>query len=232
MSLSKLVSRAVDQAFSDPRLGDLSLIKEKDGISFRRYYRKTNTAECEVSVYRDKCWTKAGGSIFVELFCLVAQYQRAMGGCEQSWLAPDYKKPICHFQYRSGRNSLSTERTISRADDARDMEPWLREFMLSTGLPWFAAFESREGIAGYLERQGYYLQLARWHDFLGERNVGLGWFKQFLLGFPREIERDLAEMEETGLISESEREALLRASIQEQSEYERQVRQWCESRDA
>lgn len=232
MSLTKAVMRAIESAFSDPRLGEFSRLDAKDGHSFHRYYCRSETAEREVSVYRDKRWTKSGGKVYVELFCLPAELQIAIGGVNQSWLNLDYGRPAVHFQYRSSRGAQSTERTVESNDDAEKLAVWMVDFLVATGLPWFRSFDSNEGVTDYLEHEAFQILLARWHAHLGNREAALDAFQSYLLEYPRDIERELSEMESVGLIDAAQRASILKASIQEQAVYEREVRRWCESRRA
>ncbi|MDH3452357.1 MAG: hypothetical protein OEN20_08050 [Gammaproteobacteria bacterium] len=230
MSLTRSVAAAVDAAFTHQRLQEFGRLKLADAMSIRRYYRKAHAVECEISVYRDKWWNKSGGSIFLELYCLEQEVQQLLGGCPQSWLRPDYAQPLRHFQYSLGRSATRNEWKISSADDVAAFGPGLQDFLLAEGLHWFAQFDSREGVIGYLQRERAHATLAELHARLGNDAQALQAFNDFLHEYPRDIETELYKMASVGIIDDQECRVLLRGSLQKQSDYASCVEQWCLAR--
>ncbi len=230
-SLTEAVATAVDAAFVDPALSDFAPITDVHGDILRRYYRSDKTTEYEVCVYRDKWWTKAGGAVHADLFCLVSQVQQALGGCSQSWLNPNYDLPLEHFQYSLGKSADRVTREIRSAEDAAGFAEALSQFLRETGLGWFAQFNSREGIANYLLGEGYFHSLARYHAHFGDHAGALTAVIQYINTLPRQNEQELETLASIGLLAEDDRRYLASAALQEQTEYERRVREWLASRD-
>ncbi len=228
VSLTKAVAVAVDDAFAHEDLQAFTQLAGRDGMSIRRYYRRTAATECEVSVYVDKWWEKSGGRIHVELYCLVDHVQKRLGGCEQSWIDPDYARPLCHFQYRAGRHSTDTQYEVFSQDDARAFGTSLLRFLLADGLPWFERFQSEQGVLDYLREQGNHAWLAELHAHRGEAQSARVSFREFMRACPRNVEEVLNRMVAAGVINESEAAALRLASLQEETEYHNRVKRWCE----
>lgn len=225
-SLARAVAAAVDDAFSHAQLQAFSRLRQSDGTSIRRYYRETPAAECEVSVYRDKWWDASGGHVYAELYCLVGEYQRLLGGSPQSWREPDYAKPLLHFQYSTGDGAERPGWKVASSDDAAALGAALQAFLLARGIRWLDRFESREGVTGYLEEQRAYAPLAEWHARLGESRRALRAFGDFMAAHPRDIETPLRRMLAAGVIDETESRRLLRSSLQHADDYGEAVAQW------
>ena len=225
-SLTRAVGAAVDEVFTHPHLHAFRKLEQRDGASIRRYYRRTPAAECEVSVYRDKWWDKSGGHIHLELHCLVDEVQQLLGGCSQSWLEPDYTQPLQHFQYSLGHGAERCGWKISSVDDIVALSAGLQDFLLVHALRWFDQLASRDGVIGYLKDQGAYASLAEFHARLDDKSQALRFLSEFLLEYPRDIERVLETMVSVGVISEEENRVLLRGSLQHQDDYARCVQQW------
>jgi hypothetical protein len=229
-SLTKAVAAAVDAAFEEPALSDFAPIADVHGDILRRYYRSDETAECEVCVYRDKWWTKAGGLVRADLYCLVSEVQQALGGCSQSWLNPDYNLPLEHFQYGLGKSAKNLTQEIRSAEDASRFAEALSQFLRDTALAWFAQFQSSECIANYLLSEGHFHSLARYRAHVGDREGAWTALKQYLESLPRQNEQELETLASCGLLEEEDCRFLTSAALQEQTEYERRVSEWFASR--
>ncbi|UCH47511.1 MAG: hypothetical protein JSU95_15800 [Betaproteobacteria bacterium] len=189
-SLAKEVGAAVDAAFADSSLSDFAPVADVHGDILRRYYRGDETAEFEVCVYRDKWWTKAGGTVHADLYCLVSKVQQALGGFSQSWLKPDYGLPLEHFQYGLGKSAKDLSQEIRSDEDATRFAEKLSQFLLETGLAWFGQFYSREGTANYLLGEENFHGLARYRAHLGDHDGSWTALKQYLEGLPRQNEQE------------------------------------------
>jgi len=229
-SLTKAVAAAVDAAFEDPALSDFAPIADIHGDILRRYFRSDETAECEVCVYRDKWWTKAGGVVRADLYCLVSEVQQALGGCSQSWLNPDYDLPLEHFQYGLGNSAKGLAQEIRSDEAASRFAQTLSQFLRETGLAWFAQFQSSESIANYLLGEGHFHSLARYRAHCGDRDGARTAMKQYLESLPRQNEQELETLASCGLLEEEDRRFLASAALQEQTEYEKRINEWLASR--
>jgi hypothetical protein len=227
MNLAKQVGDAVDRVFADePGLRGFTKHDTKSGDSFRRYYMATAYAEREIQVYRDKYWTKDGGKVYIELYCLIPEVQQLLGGVEQSWLNPDYSKPIICFQYRTSVDADETLWEICTPGDIAAFEMELRRWLTSEGLPWLNRLDSREGLLGYLARDGDHIYLARLLAHWGRREAAMRHMTAFLNALPRQIERPLQSLTDAGLLTTDDQALLLKASIQNDEEYRRRVQTW------
>jgi hypothetical protein len=227
MNLAKLVGDAVDRVFAEePGLHGFTRHDAKEGESFRRYYRATSYSEREIQVYRDKYWTKGGGKAYVELFCLIPEVQRVLGGVEQSWLKPDYSKPIICFQFRTSPNATEPMWEIRTPEDVAVFETNLGRWLTSEGLPWLNRLDTREGLLDYLARAGDHIYLARLRAHWGQRETAMQHVAAYLKTLPRQIERQLQSLTDAGLLSKDDQTFLLKASIQVDEEYRRRVQAW------
>ena len=229
-SLTKAVAAAVDAAFEDPALSDFAPINDVHGDILRRYYSSDKTTECEVCVYRNKWWTKAGGAVHADLFCLVNDVQQALGGCAQSWLDPNYNLPLEHFQYSLGKSANRVTQEVRSDEDAARFAEGLLEFLRNTGLAWFAQFHSPQGIANYFVSEGDFYALARYRAHLGDREGARTAVIQYVSTLPRHNEQELETLASNGLLEDDEHRFLAAAALQEQTEYERRVREWLAAR--
>ena len=226
MSLAKAVQTSIDRVFKHSKLGDYVPVKVKGGSALRRYYRRSEFAEYEVTVYQDKWWTKAGGRIFGDLYCLHEDVQQALGDCTQNWLEPDYAKPLHYFQYSLCQASTLLELEVRSHNDVKALSTRLKQFLIEQGLAWFQQFDTHEGITAHLEHEMRYLALAQWQAYLGHKETALAAFKQYMAGLPRTIDNNLQSMRACDVLTEEDCQTLLAASLQEQNEYERRVKHW------
>lgn len=227
MSLSRAVGAAVDAVFAVAPLQAFSRLDAARHASIRCYYRRVPGAEWEITVYRDKWWGKAGGRVYLELFCLVAEVQRLLGGCEQSWLNPDYSRPLEVFQYRTSNPDDDTQWEITSVADVVPFTDAVREALQRRGLPWLESLTTREGVVDHLLASGAHLTLAALLVGYGDAVAARAAFARYLCGYPREIDGALAQMTTLGVIDAAEQATLARASLQAQEAYARAVQQWC-----
>lgn len=160
--LSHAVVHAVENVFADSALSEFAPIADKRGDVVRRYYQNGASSECEVCVYRDKWWTKSGGVVRVDLYCLVDEVQQALGGCRQSWLHPDYEQPLEHFQYGLSHSAKDLSQEVHSEQAAKQFGVFLSEFLLGEGLAWFQQLQSRQGIKNYFLGEEHFHALARY----------------------------------------------------------------------
>ena len=149
MTLAQRIGTAIDRIFAENEaLRCFERWDAKDGMSLRRYYAATPYSEREVSIYRDKWWTKDGGTIRMELYCLAADVQLAFTGVEQRWRALDYTQPIAVLQYRLGAHAVDAplEWTIRSSDDLPRLGADLARWLPDEGLRWFGELDHREGV--------------------------------------------------------------------------------------
>jgi hypothetical protein len=230
VNLAKLVGDAVDRVFREaPELSPFARRDARDGASLRRYYHATAYAEREVDVYRDKYWTKNGGRIFAELYCLIPEAQRVLGGVEQSWLSPDYAKPLIYFQYRTSLDANDARWEVNTPADVASFEAGLHAWLTSKGLAWLDALNSRDGLLDYLARNQSHVDLARLSAHWGSAGEARNHVVRYLNTLPRQNERALKLLTEAKLLSREDEAYLIKASLQSNEEYARRVRAWLES---
>jgi tetratricopeptide (TPR) repeat protein len=229
MTLAKAIAIALDRLKQElSELEAFSRLKV-NGQELRRFYHASKALQREICFYRDKWWNKDGGVIHGELFCLVPEVQLALAACSQSLADPDYTKPFEHFQYSLSNSDVERSWQIRSLEDVKAFERSIKTWIISIALPWFEQFESQEGVLGYLERSQQWLRLARLHNHLGERAEALMRLVAWLETLPRNIEAQLDQLRDEGLLSDSERKMLTRASLQEETGYRQAVDAWRKS---
>ena len=224
-SLSKLVGQAADRAVSqNEKLTGFTALAERDGMAVRRFYRATARSEQEIFIYRDKWWTKAGGTAQVELFCLVAPYQVAMTGLRQSWRRPLKDVPLHHFQHAlSGANPAWP---IANTADVQTFESAFSQWLAAVAIPWFERFESDDGVIEYLAMRGLHAWAARFLVSMGRVAEARTYVDKYLSTLPRQAEREFEALKEAGLLSEDDFKELSRASLQHVDRYRSFVDAW------
>jgi hypothetical protein len=226
--LSKQVGLAADRVISkNPQLAGFAPIADRAGMDVRRFYRATEGAEQEISIYRDKRWSKAGGTAHVDLFCLVASYQAAMTGKSQSWRRPLKGVQLQHFQYALG--GVGPSWPIASAMDVQTFESGLSEWLATVAIPWFAQFESDDGVIGYLLTRGLHARAARFLAGLGRMVEARAELGKYLSTLPRQADREFAALKKAGLLSEDEFRELSRASLQHIDRYQSFIDAWAKS---
>ncbi len=225
-ALRRAVAAAADAVFAHPRLAGFARLDAGGGHWIRRYYRRRGDDEHEIAIYAGKHWGAGGGLVYAELFFLGADVQRALGGGEQSWLDPDYARPLAVLQYRTAREAVNTEWRIASGDDVETFAAALGAFLPGEAHDWFAALSTPDGVVAWLERQARHLSLACLHAHLGNRDAALAALRDYLRDRPRQIEDDLARLVACGLISAADGDELQRASLQHEEEYARRVAAW------
>jgi hypothetical protein len=226
MTLASSVGKAIDSCGSALAQAGFERLARPDGISLRRFIRVSERCQAEVSVYRDKWWSKDGGTIHAEAFCLVNDYQVAISGVSQDWTKPDYSLPLHHFQYGLCRHFAPLQETISSPDDCKRLGDVLLGWLLSHAIPWVLRFEQPEAVESFLEREESFSSLAIYLASSGQLERARASVAQFLARLPRGIEKQLAQFQERGLISAAEADALKLASIQSNTDYQQAVHSW------
>jgi len=228
-SLSRLVGLAADRAVSrNAARAGFTPLAELDGMAIRRFYRADARLEQEISIYRDKWWTKAGGTAHVELFCLVAPYQVAMTGVRQSWQKPVKDVPLHYFQH--ALSGVNPEWPIANTADVQRFESGLSEWLAAVAVPWFAQFESDDGVIRYLGTRGLHARAARFLARLGRTGEARACVRTYLSTLPRQADRELEALKEAGLLSEDDFRALSRASLQQVDRYRSFIDAWLQNR--
>ena len=224
-SLSKLVGLAADRAVArNEPLAGFTAIADQDGMSIRRFYRADGRLEQEISIYRDKWWTKAGGTAHVELMCLVASYQVAMAGLSQSWRRPVKDVQLHYFQH--ARSGVNPAWPIANTTDVQRLEGGLSQWLATVAIPWFALFESDNGVIQYLATQGLHAQAARFLASLGRNAEARTYVSKYLSTLPRQADSEFDALKKAGLLSEDDFKALSRASLQHIDRYQSFVEAW------
>ena len=224
-SLSKLVGLAADRAVSDnEQLAGFTAIADLAGMDVRRFYRANARLEQEISIYRNKWWTKAGGTAHVELFCLVASYQVAMTGLSQSWRRPLKDAQLHHFQH--ALSGVNPAWPIANTTDVQSFESGLSQWLATVAIPWFALFESDNGVIQYLAMRGLHAQAARFLGSLGRMAEARTYVSKYLSTLPRQADREFEALKKAGLLSEDDFRELSRASLQHIDRYQSFIDAW------
>lgn len=224
-SLSKLVGLAADHAVANNvQLSGFTAIADVAAMDVRRFYRANARFEQEISIYRDKWWTRAGGTAHVELFCLVASYQVAMTGQSQSWRKPLRGAQLHHFQH--ALSGVNPAWPIGSTADVQSFESGLSQWLATVAIPWFALFESDDGVIQYLAMRGLHAQAARFLGSLGRIAEARTYLSKYLLTLPRQAEREFEALKKAGLLSEQDFKELSRASLQHVDRYQSFIDAW------
>jgi len=245
MALANDVTAAIDRVFTqERRLQCFVRHGAADGVSFRAYVRATGTTQCQVLVYRDKWWSRTGGTIYGELYCLVDAVQFALTGAGQSLADPDFGRPLHAFQYRTspvgmasvGMAAAASEGTVDRVfdpvwevrspDDVAAFEDGLGGWLRVAGSDWFEQFERPDGVRRFLAARGDHVTLALLAATAGDPDAARACVTDWLAGLPRDIERRLDALLAAGAITPDDDAFLRRASIQSRDEYARRVLVW------
>jgi hypothetical protein len=224
-SLPKLVGLAADRAVSKhEQLASFTAIAHRTGMVIRRFYRANESFEQEISIYRDKWWTKAGGTAHVELFCLVGSYQVAMTGLSQSFRRPLKDVQLHHFQHAlSGANPAWP---IANTTDVQSFESGLSQWLATVAIPWFALFETDNSVIEYLNMRGLHAQAARFLASLGRVAEARTYVSKYLSTLPRQADREFEALKIAGLLSEDDFRALSLASLQHIDRYQSFIDAW------
>ncbi len=229
MTLSKAVAIALDRIKQElAGLEAFSRLKV-NGQELRRFFHASEQLQREICFYRDKWWSKDGGVIHGELFCLLPEVQLALAGTPQSLADPDYAKPLEHFQYSLSHGDVERSWQIRSLQDVKSFEQRIETWLTTTALPWFEQFDSLQGALGYLQRQQQWLRLARLHNQLGDRAEALKHLAAWFETLPRNIDMQLEVLADDGLLSETEQHSLSRASLQEEIRYREAIDAWRQS---
>lgn len=197
-----------------------------DGVSLRRWFLRDATTQCEVNAYRDKRWTKSGGLVMGESYVLCDAYQRALGDGPQDWLAPDFARPLRHFQHGLSADARRFELSIgagsSRDGIARAFEDWL----VQSALPWIDRLDNDQGVLDYLAAQQAFDAEAEFAMKLGVRARAASALRSFLATLPRNAEPRLQRLRAVGLLSDADFAELSFASMQREDDYREAIATW------
>lgn len=226
MTLAKAIAIALDRLMQElAGIEGFSRLKV-NGHELRRFFHATEAMQREICFYRDKWWNKDGGVIHGELFCLLPEVQMALAGCTQSLSVPDYTKPFEHFQYGLSGGDIERSWEIRSMEDVERFEQRVTAWLNTVALPWFEQFESRQGVFAYLQKSQQWLRLSRLQSRLGSRSAALTNLALWLETLPRGIENQLDQLQEDGLLNDSELRLLKRASLQTEETYRQAVDDW------
>lgn len=232
-SLSKQIALAADRAVSkNEALAHFAAIPDVSGMDVRRFYRASAGREEEICVYRDKWWTKQGGTVHVELFCLLESYQVAMAGMRQSWRKPRKDVQLHHFQHGPSAMERNPTWPIANGGDVQAFENGMSEWLSKVAIPWFSLFESSEGVISHLSRRGLHAHAARFLASLGRMAEARAQVTKYVSTLPRQADRELDALKKLGLLSEEESHQLSRASLQHIDRFKSFVDAWVANRGA
>lgn len=226
MTLNKLLGTVLDRTTSaHAAFAGFAKLKAS-GSELRNYFHDTGGAQCQVLFYRDKWWTKDGGTLYGELFCLVPKVQLALSGQNQSLAEPDYSVPFHHFQYGLQENDIEGGWPIRSVQDVHQFEAVVASWLSSQAAPWFKQFETDEGIIDFMQRNRRFVNLALFCQAQGHPAEARSHLISWLSRLPRQIERPLATLLDAGLITEAEHAMLCRASQQRDDHYRESISAW------
>jgi len=148
-------------------------------------------------------------------------------GQNQSLATPDFSVPFHHFQFGLLETDPERHWSIHSEQDVRQFETALDSWLSSKAAPWFAQFETNEGLIEFMRQNGRFADLALLCQAQGNpaeaRSHLISWISQL----PRQIEKTLAKLLKAGLISEAEEAMLNRAALQSEDRYREMVGTWC-----
>jgi hypothetical protein len=227
-TLNKAIGTALDAAMTATGGSALQKVASGGGPDLRRYFAETPWQQMEITVYRDKYWSAEGGILRADAYCLVNDYQQALGGTPQSWLKPDYGQPLLHFQLGLSSNAQPFAMELHSLADVTELgERWSR-WLQEQALPWLEQLGTAEGVLHRLE--GAHAQRACYLAHLGRPQEAAAALQDYLRTLPRNIERPLQQLHSGGLLQESDAALLLRASLQHEDRYREAVEQWLAGR--
>ena len=179
-------------------------------------------------IYPGKHFRKNGGNVYVELYCIHDDFNRAWGintnlrpGGGEAWRARV-------FQYRLSTNAADVKFLLNgNLDQYRD---WLTRFLESEATTWFSQFDTSQGIELYLRKGGDLYSAAAWLSHQGKRHAAQDAFAEYLSTLPRQIDTQLDDAEQRGLISDEDKVYLRKASLQHEEDFRARVKQWVSGR--
>jgi hypothetical protein len=147
-----------------------------------------------------------------------------MTGQSQCWRRPLKDAELHHFQHAlSGVNPSWLIRT---AADVENFESGLSQWLAAVAVPWFALFESNDGVIEHLATRGLHAQAARFLASLGRIAEARTYVSNYLLTLPRQAEPEFEALKKAGLLSEEDFRQLSRASLQHVDRYQCFVNAW------
>jgi len=226
MSLNKALGSILDRAIASDPVGGGFIKLKTSGPDLRSCFRETDSSQCQILFYRDKWWTKEGGTLYGELFCLVPTVQLALCGRGQSLAKPDYSVPFHHFQFGLLEHNPERSWQIHSEKDVSDFEATVELWLTATAFPWLTQFDSIQGVVGFMERHRRFVDLALLHAALGNPAKSIAYVQAWVSQLPRQIDKPLAKLLHASLLSQSEHTILGRASLQREDHYREIVEAW------
>ncbi|HET9485739.1 MAG TPA: hypothetical protein VFO79_17380, partial [Xanthomonadales bacterium] len=200
-------------------------------MSFRGWYRATPAHQTEISVHRDKWWTRDGGTVRAEVFHLDNAFQRALGGGDQDWLAPDYARPLLHFQL--GLCACDVEPfglEVRSATDCTALAIALERWLAAVARPWLERLAAPDGVVRFLEQEQHHAQLARFLAHLGRAEEAQSALHRHVDALPRNAAAGFAALREANLLTTDDEARLAHASLQHEDDYRAAVDAWLSTR--
>lgn len=226
MPLIKTIGSALDGAIAgNPGCEGFVTLKAASP-EVRRYFREDAFSQCQILFYRDKFWTKEGGSLYGEVFCLIPAVQQALCGKSQSLAMPDYSIPFHHFQYGLLEHNPERCWQIHGEADVPGFAAAIDLWLARAALPWLAQFDSIEAVIAFMQRHGRFVDLALLCAAQGAPASSALHLVAWINQLPRQIEKPLARLLEAGLLSQDDHRLLSRASIQREDHYREQIDAW------
>lgn len=226
MSLNQTLGSILDRVIaSNPVFVGFIKLKSS-GSELRSYFRESDSSQCQILIYRDKWWTKEGGTLYGELFCLVPTVQLALCGTSQSLAKPDYSVPFHHFQFGLLEHNPERSWQIHSEKNVFDFEATVEVWLTSKAIPWLTQFDSIQGVIGFMERNRRFVDLALLHATLGDAAKSIAYVQAWVSQLPRQIDKPLAKLLDAGLLSQTEHIMLSRASLQREDHYRETVKAW------
>lgn len=226
MSLNKALGSILDRVIASNPVGGAFIKLKASDPDLRSYFRETDSSQCQIIFYRDKWWTKEGGSLYGELFCLVPTVQLALCGRDQSLAKPDYSVPFHHFQFGLPEHNPERSWQIHSEKDVSDFEAAVELWLTAIAFPWLSQFNSIEGVVRFMEQHRRFVDLALLHAALGNPAKSIGYVQAWFSQLPRQIDKPLAKLLDASLLSQGEHTILSRASLQREDHYREIVEAW------
>lgn len=227
MTLSTDIGHAVDKLIS--KTPDLSTFQKVDvllGQGIRRYFMETSFAQRELLLIRDKWWTKEGGKVYVWVACLAPTVQMALQDAAQSLRTPDYTGASPNFQFCLTDLGKQASWEVKSKSDVVALIDSLATWLRVSALPWLERLNSMDGVISWLNEQGNHFTLTRLQAALGMNDTARSSLAAWLRTYPREVDRELEQLVQDGILTEEDYSRLRLASIQHRDTYVAQLEAW------
>ena len=141
--------RRILAASIEPQLAEagLNLTNDRSGYTIARYAGRKGTFEREVTVVRDKWWSKSRGrfTVFLSVYPQNVDSAKSDAGIERC-----AETNLGHLM-----ESENHDWKIWATDDAGPLIDALSRGMRDFGLPWLESVSDTDGFARYLAEEGY-----------------------------------------------------------------------------